>query len=72
VNSAPKGEVKATRVDQPNRGDVCNIPTCKNKKARAINYQPISSTAKRNAKKKLWSSWLGIGDQLTESDPSNI
>jgi hypothetical protein len=50
VNSAANGEVKTTRVDQPNKGEVCKIATCKNEKVMAKNYQPTSATAKRNAK----------------------
>jgi hypothetical protein len=69
---------KGIRVEQRNKGNVYNIPTCKNEKARVKTYQFISTASRRkikklkNAKKNVVKPFRTLGDQLTESDPSNI
>ena len=69
MNSAAKGEVEATRVNQPNRGDLCNIPICKNEN---VGPKIINLLVQQPKKKKGGQAVLDIGNSLTESDPSNI
>ena len=61
MNSAAKGEVEATRVDQPNKGDVCNIPICKNENVgpKVIN---LSIQQQKRCKKERGQVVLDIGN----------